>query len=161
MDLLYRPVIAVFTTILVLVVSSLSLVHGQEFAENPGLSSELVEDKVERLDNIMSSQIAVTLTGLSLTGASFLVSVTKNLNQESDVYRINTARRSFIKAFFMFLLCTITILLFDFLQILNVKHIVIESFLDIIITYTLFGIGVYYLTSAAKALYVVYGKTKL
>ncbi len=114
-------------------------------------------DKVLDLDNELTPTITATLTGLSLTGASFLMSLARSTT-DSDTIQIHLTKKYFIKAFFMFLLCTIVLFVFDFLEILNEKNVILYVILDVIITFTLFGIGVVYLVRAAKQLYTTYGK---
>jgi hypothetical protein len=158
MDLLEYGTI-VFATIMILVVSPTSLVYAQNSVENVNFSKS-IEAKVQKLDDSMSPQITATLAALSLTGATFLVNILKNANQDSEIINIDLAKKSFIKAFYLFLMCAITIFAFDFIQTLFEQHIIGEAFLDILITYSLFGFGTFYLVSAAKALYVTYGAHK-
>jgi len=57
----------------------------------------------------------------------------------------------------MFLVCTIVLFIFDFIEILE-THLVLYVILDVIITFSFFGLGVIYLARAAKQLYSTYGK---
>jgi len=145
-----------FAIVLVLAVSSVYSVYAQNDV-GVTIDKKAIIDKVLELDNEMTPTITATLTGLSLTGASFLMSLTRNVN-EGDANRIHQIKKDFIKAFFMFLLCTIILFVFDFIEILNPKNAVTYVLLDVIITFTLFGFGVIYLSRAAKQLYFTYGK---
>ena len=145
-----------FATVLIFAASSSYSVFAQNSTENV-MNSEYNIEKAHALDDILTPTISATLTGLSLTGGTFLVTLTRNTT-EDIAYRIHLARKSFIKAFFMFLICTISLFVFDFFQILSEKNIVFYTILDVIITYTLFGIGALYLINAARQLYSVYGK---
>lgn len=145
-----------FATVLIFVASSSYSVFAQNSTEIV-MNSEYNIEKANGLDNILNPTISATLTGLSLTGGTFLVTLTRNTT-EDIADRIHLARKSFIKAFFMFLICTISLFVFDFFQILSEKYIVFYTILDVIITYTLFGIGALYLVNAARQLYSVYGK---
>lgn len=93
----------------------------------------------------MIPSVTATLTGLSLTGASFLVTLTRNIGEDSDAVHVRLARKFFIKAFFMFLICTIVLFVFDFLEILDERHAISYTILDVIISYVLFGIGAVYM----------------
>lgn len=121
------------------------------------INEEYSIEKANDLDNILNPTISATLTGLSLTGGTFLVNLTRNTTEDVAA-RIHLARKSFIKAFFMFLICTISLFVFDFIQILSEKYIIFYTLLDVIITYLLFGIGALYLVNAARHLYKIYGK---
>jgi hypothetical protein len=139
-----------------LAVSSIYSVSAQNDVGNTMDKKDLI-DKVLDLDNELTPTITATLTGLSLTGASFLMSLARSTT-DSDTIQIHLTKKYFIKAFFMFLLCTIVLFVFDFLEILNEKNVILYVILDVIITFTLFGIGVVYLVRAAKQLYTTYGK---
>jgi len=100
-----------------------------------------------------------TLTGLSLTGASFLVNVIKNSN-EKEMMLLNSAKKFFIKAFFMFLITTLMILTFDVLQVfIQSKVLVSWTVIDVCITMSTFIIGVFFLIRSARILYKTFGKT--
>ena len=156
-DLLSRCGLMLFATVLVLGVSSIGSVYAQNSVGNDDLS-KFRETKVLELDNILIPSITATLTGLSLTGASFLLNLVRNANQDQDAIHVGLARKSFIKAFFMFLVCTIVLFAFDFLEILYEQYVVVETIFDILITYALFAAGTIYLVKAAKELYFTYGR---
>lgn len=146
-----------FAIVLVLAVSSIYSVYAQSDVGNMMDKKDLTS-KVLDLDDILTPTITATLTGLSLTGASFLVTMVRSTNEDSGSTHVHLARKSFIKAFFMFLLCTIALFVFDFIEILDEIYIVLSTSLDVVITYALFGIGVMYLANAARHLYITYGK---
>ena len=154
MNLSTKPILSVI--VLILAVSSIYSVSAQNDVGNTMDKKDLI-DKVLDLDNELTPTITATLTGLSLTGASFLMSLARSTT-DSDTIQIHLTKKYFIKAFFMFLLCTIVLFVFDFLEILNEKNVILYVILDVIITFTLFGIGVVYLVRAAKQLYTTYGK---
>ena len=108
--------------------------------------------KIHELDGLLSSTTAATLTGLSLAGASFLVR--SNVNDDNTVY-IDRARKYFIKSFWFFMSCLISIFIFDTLEILFQLNTII-SFLDIVISYGLFGMGSYGLVKGARGIYDSY-----
>jgi hypothetical protein len=145
-----------FATVLILAVSSSYSVFAQNNIEDV-MNEEYSIEKANDLDNILNPTISATLTGLSLTGGTFLVNLTRNTTEDVAA-KIHLARKSFIKAFFMFLICTISLFVFDFIQILSGKYIIFYTLLDVIITYLLFGIGALYLVNAARHLYRTYGK---
>lgn len=145
-----------FAIVVVLSVSSVYSVSAQNNIENTINKKDLITSLFD-LDNELNPTITATLTGLSLTGASFLMSVARGAN-DSEALQIHLTKKHFIKAFFMFLLCTIILFVFDFIEILDQKDTLLYIILDVIITFTLFGIGVYYLAMAAKQLYATYGK---
>lgn len=148
-----RPLL--FGIVFVLAVSSIYSVSAQTDIENK-MDKNTV--KILALDDVMIPSITATLTGLSLTGASFLVNLTRNTGESSDADHVRMARKFFIKAFFMFLICTIVLFVFDFLEILSEHYDQLYVILDVIISHVLFGIGVVYLIKAAIQLYVTYGK---
>jgi hypothetical protein len=144
-----------FELVLVLAVSPIYSVYAQ--SDNENIIKEEQAMGLSQLDDALTPQISATLTGLSLTGGTFLVSLTRN-NSETFSEHIQIARKSFIKAFLMFLICTISIFTFDFFEIVDVKNITQYIFLDVASSYALFGIGAFYLVIAAKHLYTTYGK---
>lgn len=142
--------------VLVFAVSSIYSVSAQSDIENTTNKKDPM-DKVLEFDNMLAQSITATLAGLSLTGAAFLLNLVRSTN-DSDADHVHRARKFFIKAFFMFLICTILLFVFDFLEIIDERDIVLTTLLDVIITYALFGIGAIYLGKAARELYVTYGK---
>ncbi|TRZ69788.1 MAG: hypothetical protein D4R96_02645 [Nitrosopumilaceae archaeon] len=145
-----------FAMVLFLAVSSLYSVSAQSDFENI-LSTKISKDKIIALDNILNPSISAVLTGLSLTGGTFLVNLARN-NDETVIAHINRARKYFIKAFFMFLICTLLLFIFDFIEILDQPEIVKYTLIDVIVTYAFFGLGAAYLVNAAKEMYSTYGR---
>lgn len=141
--------------VLILAISSIYSVSGQSDIEN--IQKDISNERGLSLDRILNPQIAATLTGLSLTGGTFLVNLTRG-NNDDNTYHIHVARKSFIKAFFMFLICTVVLFVFDFLEIIDGKNIIMYTFIDVAVSYALFGFGALFLVSAAKHLYGIYGK---
>ena len=144
-----------FGIVFVLAVSSIYSVSAQSDNENTIKGDR--EKGLSQLDDALTPQISATLTGLSLTGGTFLVSLTRNTN-EAFSNHIQIARKSFIKAFFMFLICTIALFVFDFFEIIDEKNTALYIFLDVASSYALFGIGASHLVNAAKHLFNIYGK---
>jgi len=145
-----------FAMALFLAVSSIYSVFAQSDFENI-LSTKISKDRILALDNILNPSISAVLTGLSLTGGTFLVNLTRN-NNETVTTRIHLARKSFIKAFFMFLICTLSLFVFDFIEILDQPEIVKYTLIDVIVTYSFFALGAAYLIDAARQLYSTYGR---
>lgn len=141
--------------VLVFAVSSVYSVSAQSVIEI--VEKNISNEKARALDNILTPTITATLTGLSLTGGTFLVNLTRG-NNDVNTAHIHVARKSFIIAFFMFLVCTIVLFVFDFLEIIDDKHVVIYTFIDIAMSYVLFGLGALFLVSAGKHLFETYGK---
>lgn len=141
--------------VLVFAVSSIYSVSAQSGIEN--VEKRISNEKARALDNILNPTISATLTGLSLTGGTFLVNLTRG-NNDVSTNHIHVARKSFIKAFFMFLVCTITLFVFDFLEIIDEKNITMYTLTDVAISYALFAFGALFLVKAAKHLFVTYGK---
>lgn len=145
-----------FVIFLVLTVPSIYSVSAQSDIGNT-TDKKIFTDNVLELDDMLVQTITATLTGLSLAGASFLIASGRTTS-DNDAAHIHRARKFFIKAFFMFLICTILLFVFDFLELMSESHIVWITIFDVIITYSLFGIGAVYLGKAAIELYVTYGK---
>ena len=146
-----------FVIVLILAVSSIYSGSAQSDIEN-AMDKKDQMSKIPDLDNMLTPTITATLTGLSLTGGTFLVNLTRNTDKDSVAIHIHIARKSFINAFFMFLICTIILFVFDFIEISDENNVVTYTILDVIITYALFGIGATYLVNATKQLYTIYGK---
>jgi len=144
-----------FALVLVLAASSIYSVFAQNDIKDTIIQKDFM-DKVLDLDNELNPTVTATLTGLSLTGASFLMSLARTTN-DSESNKIHIIKKHFIKAFFMFLVCTIVLFIFDFIEIME-THLVFYVILDVIITFSFFGLGVIYLARAAKQLYSTYGK---
>ena len=127
------------------------------FAQNDMTSQYEYNKTIDELDDLLSTQVTATLTGLSLAGAAFLV---RTINGEDDEIKRHTrqAQKKFIAAFLMFLISTIFIFIFDFLEALIKDLPIYGLLLDIIITYGFFGGGIVYLVKSAREIYIMYGK---
>ena len=112
---------------------------------------------IDELDNLLNTTVTATLTGLSLAGATFLVRTFNDEEDETTKYA-RKAQKDFIKAFFMFLICTISIFVFDFLEIIIRKSSLYVLVPDIIITYGFFGVGIMYLIKSARDIHIMYGR---
>lgn len=143
---------------MIVIGSLISSVYVTNSVGDENASSQPFVAKITKLDDFLIPTISATLSALSLTGASFLVSLERGGSQDQNTARIGLARKSFINAFFMFLMCTIGIFLFDFLEILYVQYIVIATIMDILITYAFFAVGTVYLVKAARGLHFTYGR---
>lgn len=86
--------------ILVLVISSIYSVSAQNNIENT-MDKKDHMSKVPDLDNMLTPTITTTLTGLSLTGGTFLVNMTRNTDKDNVAIHIHLARKSFIKALYV------------------------------------------------------------
>jgi len=140
----------------VFMIFSSSLI-GFAFAQNDMSSQYDFTKTFDELDNLLSTTVTATLTGLSLAGATFLVRTFKDEENETKLHT-QQAQKNFIKAFLMFLICTIFIFIFDFIEILGKEPNIYVLFLDLIITYGFFGVGIMYLIKSAKEMYIMYGK---
>jgi hypothetical protein len=112
---------------------------------------------IDGLDDLLTNSVTATLTGLSLAGATFLGRSTGTEKVETKNHTIQ-AQKNFIKAFFMFLVCTVSVFVFDFLEIIIKKPSLSLIIPDIIISYGFFGIGLMYLVKSAREIYVMYGR---
>jgi len=148
----------VLIAVLIVIASIISSFYVTNSVGDEGKFSKPFVAKITKLDDFLIPTISATLTGLSLTGASFLFNLERGSNQDRNIAHVELARKSFINAFFMFLMCTIGIFLFDFLEILYEQYIVIETILDILITYAFFAAGTVYLVKAARGLHFTYGR---
>jgi uncharacterized membrane protein len=130
---------------------------GFAFAQNDVTAQDDSTRTIEELDGLLSTTVTATLTGLSLAGATFLVRTFKDEENETKLHT-QKAQKNFIKAFLMFLVCTIFIFIFDFLEILGKEPNIYVLFLDLIITYGFFGVGIMYLIKSAKEMYIMFGR---
>ena len=127
------------------------------FAQNDITAQDDSIRTIEKLDGLLSTTVTATLTGLSLAGATFLV---RTFNDEEIETKLHTerAQKNFIQAFSMFLICTVAIFVFDFIEILGKEPNIYVLFLDLIITYGFFGVGIMYLIKSAKEMYIMFGR---
>lgn len=143
-----------FAAILLLVISLIDFVYAQNEITS---TNEILKNKIDVLDDLLVITVPSTLTGLSLAGASFLLQGSRNIEENDKSIHIRLAKKNFVKAFIMFLICTISVFVFDFLEILGDKPSIYVLILDIIITYGFFGFGLAYLVKAATRIYATYG----
>lgn len=122
-------------------------------AEIPGLA-----EKLTQFDHLLNIGIAAPLTALSLTGATFLTRFPSDSDNARYSQLMNKAKKNLIKAFVLFLACTITIFVFDFIELLDTKSIVMIEITDLVITYTLLFAGFGYLAIAARNMYITQAK---
>ena len=140
----------------VFMIFSSSLI-GFAFAQTDVIAQNDSIRTIEELDGLLSTIMTATLTGLSLAGATFLVRTFKDEEIETKQHT-ERAQKNFIKAFSMFLICTIAIFVFDFIEILGKEPNIYVLFLDLIITYGFFGVGIMYLIKSAKEMYIMFGR---
>ena len=116
------------------------------FAQNDMTAQD---ESTKTIDDLLTTSVTATLTGLSIAGATFLG---RSFSAEEGEIKNHTiqAQKNFIKAFFMFLICTISVFIFDFLEIIIIKSSLYVIIPDIIITYGFFGIGIIYLIKSAR-----------
>lgn len=111
--------------------------------------------KIHDFDHLLNIGITAPLTALSLTGATFLTRIGKNENDDSTYTKLmEHAKKNLIKAFVIFLACTIIIFLFDFIELLLPNSSVIIEVIDLGITYSLLFAGFGYLSIAARKMYL-------
>jgi len=127
------------------------------FAQNDMTTQDDFIKRIDDLDDLLTTSVTATLTGLSIAGATFLGRSFSDKEEETKKHTIQ-AQKNFIKAFSMFLICTISIFVFDFFEIIIGNPSLSVIVLDIIITYGLFGVGIMYLIKSAKEIYIMYGR---
>ena len=122
------------------------------FAQNQdsGINDQENLIKLDQIVSRLTTSVAATLTGLTLAGGAFLVNVREN---DKNTIFIDCARKNFVKAFVFFLSCLISIFVFDVAEILIKSNLLILE-IDAVITYSLFGIGSFYLVRAARGIYI-------
>jgi len=125
------------------------------FAQNDVTIQNESPKTIDDLDDLLTTSVTATLTGLSIAGATFLGRSFSDKEEETKRHTIQ-AQKNFIKAFSMFLICTISIFVFDFFEIVRGNPSIYVLISDLIITYGFFGVGVMYLIKSAKDLYIMY-----
>ncbi len=121
---------------------------------NTSLENTGLNEKINQFDHLLNIGISAPLTALSLTGATFLTRSTKENNGDSrHIQLMDGAKRNLIKAFVIFLACTIVIFVFDFIELLLTTSPVIVEIVDLVISYSLLFSGFAYLVVAAKKMY--------
>ncbi len=142
--------------IILILLASSALWFYPAFAQNTNTSLENtgLNEKINQFDHLLNIGISAPLTALSLTGATFLTRSPKDNNEDSrHIQLIDGAKRNLIKAFVIFLACTITIFVFDFIELLLTTSPIIVEIVDLLISYSLLFSGFAYLAVAAKKMY--------
>jgi len=144
--------------IIVLLISSglwFYSVFAQDDNAVPSLEKTGIPSKIHDFDHLLNIGISAPLTALSLTGATFLTRTGKDSNENSTYTKlIEQAKKNLIKAFVIFLACTIAIFVFDFIELLLPTPSVIIEIVDLGITYALLFAGFGYLSNAARKMYL-------
>jgi len=126
----------------------------QDTGNSTGLEKTGFGEKINAFDHLLNIGIAAPLTALSLTGATFLTRIAKSDSDDSTYLQlIHDAKKYLIKAFVLFLACTIAIFVFDFIELLTTSLIMVEI-IDLAITYALLFAGFGHLVVAAKKMYL-------
>ena len=138
-----------------LIVNSFSfyIAFAQESNTNTAMEQTKLEKKVIELDHLLNTTIPASLTGLSLTGATFLMRVIKIEEEDIVKKQIFSAKKNLVKAFVLFLSCTVSIFVFDFIEVIYYVPLLV-LILDLVVSYILFFVGLVYLVFAAKEIYV-------
>lgn len=144
--------------IIPILLSSSALWFYPAFAQNTNTNTSLentgFNEKINQFDHLLNIGISAPLTALSLTGATFLTRSTKENNGDSrHIQLMDGAKRNLIKAFVLFLACTIIIFIFDFIELLLTTSPVIVEIVDLVISYSLLFSGFAHLVIAAKKMY--------
>ena len=145
-------------SIILVILVSCGLWFYSAFAQNttnPDLVRVGLGEKLNQFDHLLNIGISAPLTALSLTGATFLTRSAKSDNENPTYIRLmDEAKKNLIKAFVIFLGCTIVIFVFDFIELLLTTSPIIVEVIDLVISYSLLFSGFAYLTNAAKKMYL-------
>ena len=127
----------------------------QDINANSDLEKTILIERINQFDHLLNISISAPLTALSLTGATFLAGSVKTSNEDPVYLQLmHDARRNLIKAFVIFLACTIAIFIFDFIELLlHTNSPLIIELIDLVLSYSLLFSGFAYLTVAAKKMY--------
>ena len=133
------------------------------FAQDANANSILdipgFEEKLNAFDHLLNIGVVAPLTALALTGASFLSRSSENNNKDpSNTKLMDMARKNLIKAFVIFLSCTITVFVFDFFEVMTSYSRILVLIFDLVLSYSLLFIGFAYLAVAAKKMYLTQAK---
>ena len=130
-------------------------VSAQDTNANPNQEKTGFGEKIIAFDHLLNIGVSAPLTALALTGATFLTRSSKS-DSEDPIYTqlIRDAKKNLIKAFVLFLACTIAIFVFDFIELLLSTPIIIVEIIDLGISYSLLFSGFAYLANAAKKMYL-------
>ena len=111
-------------------------------------------ETIDALDGILSTTVVATLTGLSLTAATFL---TRGHKMETQTHFLASASKNLIKGFLFFLVCLIAIFVFDMIEIYFVQNFPV-MISDIVVTYGLFEIGCIALIKGGLGIYSLFAE---
>jgi len=131
----------------------------QDSSANSGLERTGLGAKINEFDHLLNIGISAPLTALSLTGATFLTRSSKSDTEDPRYTQLMTsAKKNLIKAFVIFLACTIAIFVFDFIELLLTNSPIFVEIVDLAISYSLLFAGFGYLAIAAKKMYLTQAK---
>ena len=140
----------IFVTIFIAGTLLFDFVYAQNSAKTESESNYWIR-KLSEFDLQLTPTVSGSLAGLSMAAASFL---TRSANGEHEEYarHIRTAKKRFVMAFTILITCTVSILVFDFLEILWETSLAIVV-IDTVLTYGLFGIGLAALVGGYSEVY--------
>ena len=144
--------------VLVLLISSGLWFYSAFAQDTSGQEKSGLVERLTQFDNLLNIGVAAPLTALSLTGATFLTRFPSDDDNVRYSQLMNKAKKNLIKAFVLFLACTIAIFIFDFIQLLNPKSFIIVEIMNVGITYPLLFSGFGYLAIAARNMYITQAK---
>ena len=131
----------------------------QDTGTNSGLERTGFVERISEFDHLLNIGIAAPLTALSLTGATFLTRSSKNDTEDPrHTQLMSSAKKNLIKAFVIFLACTIVIFVFDFIELLLNNATIIVEIVDLAVSYSLLFAGFGYLAIAARKMYLTQNK---
>ena len=142
-------------TIFIAEILLFDLAYSQEDIKTEPAPTDLAR-KLDKLDNLLTAATTVSLAGLSMAAASFLIRSPSGENENYSLH-IQTARKRFIIAFVLLVACTATIFIFDFVEVLWEFNLIIVI-LDTVFTYGLFGMRLPLLVKGVKEIYVSQAK---
>jgi hypothetical protein len=144
-------------SIIIILLTSSGLWFYSAFAQDAnfslGLEKTGLPERLSAFDHLLNIGVVAPLTALSLTGATFLTRSSKSENENPKyTHLIDQAKKNLIKAFVIFLSCTIAVFVFDFIELLATKYIVTLEIFDLVITYALLFSGFGYLAVAERCI---------
>lgn len=107
------------------------------------------------VDNLMDIQVPGTLAGISIIAGNFLVVYRPH---EKFMDKIKKAEKQFFRSFYFLLICTVLILVLNIIEIILPDSSEVEIS-DIVIKYSLFGIGISYLFMGTKNVMIAITKS--
>lgn len=130
----------------------------QDINANPSLEKSGLAGRINEFDHLLNISIAAPLTALSLTGATFLTRFPSDDSNNRYSQLMDKAKKNLIKAFVVFLACTIAIFVFDFIELLDINSLIMIEIIDLVITYALLFAGFGFLAVAARIMYITQAK---